>query len=609
MNRNGNGRKVSTVLVGILLIGGTLGIFVGAYEDWLQTSNDKESSGYVQGISMYPINEFPRPTGGGIPTYAYINNLDDSFNDEGNIFTHIASWYEGSQSESNIRVAFTTSSSDDIGCIYVTTYSGANIANFPIIYEDAGTHTAEGDIDSSIAVYKDYRLIEGEQYPHETLVVAACHDLETSPQHFQYENELHTYDLNGDMFWYCDLMDWESYHNSPIICEGPEWEDIDEDGCDDDFVYTFQYDATNRRSRIIAVDLTNTTPNGGEANPDYYSDWFEDDLRDFRPSYSTPVIRGFPSEEQGRTLDYYLFFILDEYEFSGALNDYVKIGSRALALDIDLRDLNGTGNYSCLFNIRLPEYGTLEIPNPPYDPEEHTLYQTCNMDPAAIWMDEFLDPGYADWAGFVFGTDWGSDGDGDDLIFVNITGDISETYNLASPIDPITGGSDVMSNPLVIGSPAVIDNPSGYIKEEIYVLYIDRVTSLIGVAYTHDVTEIESNVVFQYPLSLALHDTYYPQSPVITDEFFYIGCHYSGNPSPYEYNGGMVYINMETIRNNKTIGCFHTLPWSLNTIYTSQKWLASPAIIQVSSTEQYMFMGTSELNMYGGYLWRLEITI
>jgi hypothetical protein len=79
-----------------------------------------------------------------------------------------------------------------------------------------------------------------------------------------------------------------------------------------------------------------------------------------------------------------------------------------------------------------------------------------------------------------------------------------------------------------------------------------------------------------------------------------------GDARPYGYDGDMIYINLETMRANVSIGLFRGLPWSLNPISSYQYWKEAPAILQVSSSLQYLFMGTSEANRFGGFLWRMQ---
>ncbi len=156
----------------------------------------------------------------------------------------------------------------------------------------------------------------------------------------------------------------------------------------------------------------------------------------------------------------------------------------------------------------------------------------------------------------------------------------------------------------MIGSPAVRSAGSPY-YDEIYVLYHDRQTGRIGTAYFRDITVIEDNQIHLAPIQLA-NDWYKPVSPVITDEFLYVGCSHTTRNTPYGFMGGMVYINLDTIRANRTMGFFHTLPWSLDDVELQNHWNATPAIIQTSSSNQYLYMGTSDLNLYGGRLWRLS---
>ena len=256
-----------------------------------------------------------------------------------------------------------------------------------------------------------------------------------------------------------------------------------------------------------------------------------------------------------------------------------------------------------------PKYGEQVIPDP-MDPENQQLWETIdmhytvNMDPAAVHMFEDYGGESIDWWGFVFGSAEGSTGYGYDIFFVEMDGTISAKYDLSYPVTKYGAGSATQTNPLVIGSPAVENAASPY-YEGIYVLYHDRATGRIGTAYFRDIDVIDDNQVHLTEIYLS-NDEYKPMSPVITDEFLYVGCSHTTRNTPYEFMGGMVYINLDTIRANRTMGFFHTLPWSLDDIALQNHWNATPAIIQTSSSNQYLYMGTSDLNLYGGRLWRLS---
>lgn len=590
---------VWSMIVCSLLVVGALSIAVMGYDNWLQESNDARSTGYTPGITMYPINEFPRPTGGGTPTYAYIDDLTEPVNaNNGNIQTHIAAWYEGSQVEENLRVAFTTTNSDGVGAIYLVDSDGDNVGNYPIIYEN-GAGISEGDASSSIAVYHDENRLDGEEQ-HETVLVAALHDLNDGIGNNP--NQVRAYDLNGNLHWRYNCEDWESIWCAPVIWEHPDWGDSERDHNqnDDDYAYVFLYEETQfpGRTKLVSLDLTEDN-NGNGIGFKYSTDWFDA----LTPTYCTPVILKVGTHPN---VDTYLFFMLDEWTWSNNLNDWLNTGTRVICIDIDPRNFPGQ-EYPVKFNTQLPIYDTEVIPGNP--PENVNWRYTVNTDPAAIETREFTDPGYDDWAGIVFGSNDGSDDYGKDVFFVrddNGQADIT-SYDLSFPSTPLGGGTQQQTDPIVVGSPAVkLNMDIGEHPDEIYVLYKDRMTGRMGTAYFDEVTEIGTNLIFRYP-EVFPSDSYLPMSPVITDEFMYVGCGYSHTPSPYEFMGGMVYINLDMIEENDTCGFFHSLPWSLTDVNEDQHWLATPAIIQMSSSEQYFFMGSADEDLHGGYLWRLSV--
>jgi hypothetical protein len=189
-------------------------------------------------------------------------------------------------------------------------------------------------------------------------------------------------------------------------------------------------------------------------------------------------------------------------------------------------------------------------------------------------------------------------------VFLERDGTISAQYDLSHPVTKYGGVQQIQTDPLVIGSPAVKDSPSPYI-EEIYVLYHDRTTGCIGTAYFRDVAVRGSNRIYMAPIFLP-NDGYKPLSPVITDEFLYVGCNHNPYEAPYRYHGGLAYINLETIRANTSVGFFHTLPCSLGEGFAQYHWNATPALIQTNVPDQYLYMGVSDINLYGGALWRLS---
>ena len=590
-------RKISIFGIATILLLATSVTIVVAYDNWLQTSKDASSSGYTSGISMYPINEYPRPASGVPPSYAYISNLDDPHRG-GNIGTHIAAWYEGSQTETNLRIAFTTTNRDNVGAIYCVDSDGDNINNYPILFED-GNWNSKGDAESSVAVYYD-----GVDQEHDTVIVAALNSLSDN-YGYGNTNQARVYDLGGNLHWWNKTDDWVSRHCSPVVWIDPDWGDSNDNGYnDDDFAYVFEYDEESfpGNTRVKSLDLT-IDKNGGELMASYNSTWFQG----LTPTYCTPVIREVPIDDYQDT-DTYMFFLLDEWTYSDNIDIWLKTGTRAIAINIDPYD-NVNGKYDTVFNIQLPKYGEQVIPDP-MDPENQQLWETIdmhytvNMDPAAVHMFEDYGGESIDWWGFVFGPAEGSTGYGYVIFFVEMDGTISAKYDLSYPVTKYGAGSATQTNPLVIGSPAVENAASPY-YEGIYVLYHDRATGRIGTAYFRDIDVIDDNQVHLTEIYLS-NDEYKPVSPVITDEFLYVGCSHTTRNTPYEFMGGMVYINLDTIRANRTMGFFHTLPWSLDDIALQNHWNATPAIIQTSSSNQYLYMGTSDLNLYGGRLWRLS---
>ena len=593
-NREHSPSRIVIIGVATLLIMATTFSAVIAYDNWLQTSKDASSSGYSPGISMYPINEYPRPASGVPPSYAYISGLDDPYRG-GNIGSHIAAWYEGSQVESNLRVAFTTTNRDNVGAIYCVDSDGDNIDDYPIFFED-GSWESEGDAESSIAVYYD-----GDDQEHDTLLVAALNNMDDGIGNNP--NQVRTYDLDGDLEWWYNTVDWLSRHCSPVIWIDPEWGDSDDVGDnDDDFVYVFEYDSETfpGMTRVVSLDLTIDESGDELEEPSYVSPWFEG----LTPTYCTPVICEVPSESYEET-ETYMFFLLDQWTYSENVEIWLKTGTRAICIDIDPNN-NVNSKYDIIFNIQLPIYWTEEIPDPmnPEEFEEIDHRYTVNMDPAAVHMIEDYGGETNDWYGFVFGTEMGSYGFGKDIFFVENDGTISAMHDLSYPATKYGSVGQTQTNPIVIGSPAVRNAGSPY-YEEIYVLYKDRETGCIGTAYFRDVTVIDDNQVHLAPIAFP-NDYYQPVSPVITDEFLYVGCSHVTRNLPYGFAGGMTYINLDTIRSNKTMGFFHTLPWSLDAVELQNHWNATPAIIQTSSSNQYLYMGTSDLNLYGGMLWRLS---
>jgi hypothetical protein len=569
------------------------------YDLWLQTSKDASHSGSTPGIPMYPVNEFPRPTGGENPTYAFIHDLTEPINpDNGNIQTHIAAWYEGSQVEDNLRVAFTTTNSDGVGAIYLVNSDGDNIGNYPVIFENVNG-VSTGNIESSIAVYYD-EYQQQEEETHETVLVAALN----AP------NRVYAYDLDKHCHWWYDSDDWVSEWCSPVVYEHPPWIDGPDGGnSEDDFVYVFNVDTSNQQKKaetsIVSLDLT-LDQVGGPLASTYSSAVFSD----MTPTSSTPAILRLPGLEGPglRLLDdpidrSYMFCLLDQWTWSVNLEDWLKTGTRVVCIDLDPSQMQG-GRYATIFNIQLPVYDSIVIPGSP--PESIDLRYTSTTNPVAVRMREYVDPNYVEWYGVVFGADDGSDGPGKDVFFVEIDGTISASHDLSYPSTPLGGGMEQQTDPLVVGSPAARPDLAltGH-PDEIYVLYEDRTTGRTGAAYFDEITEIGSNVIFQYPMTLPA-DEYLPMSPVITDEYLYVGCGYQDTASPYRYHGGMVYINLEMIRVNGSCGFFNTLPWALEAVAGEQHWLATPAILQISSSEQYIFMGTAAADLGGGYLWRLS---
>jgi hypothetical protein len=370
-------------------------------------------------------------------------------------------------------------------------------------------------------------------------------------------------------------------------------------------VYFFEFDDDDEayqpgKSRVIALDLTKDK-GGGQLNATYTSEWFGD----LTPTYSTPVICEVPNEDYSGS-DTLMLFFLDMWEYSDNIGQYIKTGTRAIAIDINPANRNPK-TYQTVFNISFEQYDTMVIPGlgGPETDEYIDLHLTVDMDPAAVHLIEDGAGEANDWWGFVFGVAEGSSGTGPDVIFVDKNGTVSAEHDLSHPVTRYGATQPTQTNPLVIGSPAVKDAANPNYMGEAYVLYHDRVTGSIGTAYFKDVTEIDANQVYLAPIFLP-NDDYMPLSPVITDEFLYVGCCHAPYEAPYRDNGGMVHINLQTIRANTTIGLFHAMPFSLGEGYAQFRWHATPALIQTNETNQYLYMGVSDINLCGGKLWRLS---
>ena len=615
MNRQS--RVGVSIAVCVVLLIGTVGTIAIGYAEWLQTGNDANHNAYSPGISTYPIDEFPHPTSGGIPTYAHIASLPMYMGHAGNINTHISAWFEGEQVENNLNVAFTTTNDDDVGAIFVNDADGDEVGNWPNIFQHPVTGVQQANIESSVAVYQDNGKAYQEEPDHETVLVAALNDVSDGyGQNIPNQVRCYPYDLDAqqNMNWYFDCGDWVSRHCSPVVWENPEWGDSDdEEPYDDDFVYVLEFDEVSDpedpdspgQTRVCAIDLTEDV-GCQKIDETYHSEWFEG----YVPSYVTPCIREFPDNGgSGPGIDTYMFLALDEMEYSDVYDTWITTASHIIAIDLNPDNMVGTPPdevYDTFFDYKLPYYETLEIPDPQDPQEEIDLYLTVNTDLSAVWMED--NPGQNDWYGVVFGIDRGSDEEGNDIYFVDILGSASESYNLQYQYEPYGSDSDIDTNPLVVGSPAILSDPYGANPDEIYVLYHDRGSDRIGTAYFDEINSIGENQIYQAPVTLPELE-YLPMSPAITDEFLYVGCHcgYTSANAPYEYDGGMAFINLETIRNNVSVGFFYTFPWALSSPATNYDWAASPAIIQVSSAQQYMYMGTASTTLVGGNLYRLSV--